>query len=109
MFPEPTNIIEQLSQEWGLTVQPRMGEDELVAILGDRVNQLIKNDFSLLITLLYRIDVDEKKIREMLRSHPEADSGRIIAHLVIERQKQKLRFREMFKPRADDIDENERW
>jgi len=32
-----------------------------------------------------------------------------IAHLIIERQKQKLKTRELFRSRDNDIDENERW
>ncbi len=109
MFPDHPNIINQLNQEWGLTIQYKITEDDLVAILGTRINELIKNDMSHLIAVLYRIDVDEKKIREMLSSHPGTDAGLIIAHLVIERQKQKIKTRDLFQPRVDDLDEEERW
>ena len=109
MFPDHQNIIGQLSQEWGLTIQPKITEDDLVALLGTRINELIRNDLSHLITILYRIDVDEKKIRGMLASHPGSDAGLIIAHLVVERQKQRVRTRALFKQQENDINEEERW
>jgi hypothetical protein len=109
MFPDHPNIISQLNQEWGLAIQSKITEDDLAALLGTRINELIRKDLSHLIAILYRIDVDEKKIREMLVSHPGTDAGLIIAHLVIERQKQKIKTRELFKPRVDDVDEEEKW
>jgi len=45
----------------------------------------------------------------MLASHPGSDAGLIIAHLVVERQKQKVRTRALFKQQENDINEEERW
>ncbi len=109
MFPDHPNIISQLNQEWGLAVLPKVTEEDLLVVLAARINILIRSDLSHLIALLYRIDVDEKKIREMLMAQKGVDAGYIIAHLVLERQKQKIKTRELFKPRVDDIEEEERW
>ena len=84
-----------------------MSEDELVRILGVRINELITKDMALLISILYRIDVDENKLREMLRQHRDSDGAMVIAHLVVERQKQKQRSREMYK--KDQTGEEELW
>ena len=109
MFSENPNIIADINNDWGLTVLPTITENELAALLSGRINDLIRNDMNYLITALYRIDVDERKIREMLTKNKGTDAALIIAHLVIERQKQKIKTRSMFTPRVDDINEEDKW
>ncbi|HSF45736.1 MAG TPA: hypothetical protein VLA58_06975, partial [Chitinophagaceae bacterium] len=109
MFSENPNIISNISNDWGLTVLPNVTENELAVVLAGRINDLIKSDMNYLITALYRIDVDERKIREMLTKNKGTDAALIIAHLVIERQKQKIKTRSMFTPRVDDINEEDKW
>jgi hypothetical protein len=109
MFSENANIITDINSEWGLTVTQGVTEKDLAAVLAQRINELIKNDMGRLISVLYRIDVDEKKVREMLRENKETDAGLIIAYLVIDRQKQKINTRNMFNTRVDDIDDAEKW
>lgn len=107
MIPESPLDHEQLARDWQLTVPPRISEDELVRILGVRINELITQDMPKLISILYRIDVDENKLRQMLRQHKDSDGAMVIAHMVVERQKQKQRSREMFK--RDQTGEEELW
>jgi hypothetical protein len=109
MFSENPNIIASINNDWGLAVLPTITENELATLLAERINELIKNDMNFLITALYRIDVDERKIREMLTKNKGTDAALIIAHLVIERQKQKIKTRSMFTPRVDDINEDDKW
>lgn len=109
MFSENPNIIDNINNDWGLTVLPTITENELSSLLAERINELIRNDMNYLITALYRIDVDERKIREMLTKNKGTDAALIIAHLVIERQKQKIKTRSMFTPRVDDINEDDKW
>ncbi len=72
------------------------------------INELVINDFDYLLSLLYRIDVDEKKIRALLATQKDANAGVLIAHLIVERQEQKIRSREQFKPPTN-IPEEEKW
>lgn len=72
------------------------------------INDLVLNDFDYLVTLLYRIDVDEKKVRVLLANDTTAVAGEIIAHLIIERQEQKIRSKEQFKPQTN-IPDEEKW
>ena len=60
------------------------------------INELIKNDFASLIQLLYRIDINEKKLKQLLKEHPEADSASIITDLIIARQIQKAATKKQF-------------
>lgn len=63
-------------------------KDELIKL----VNSLINNDFNSLVQLLYRIDVDENKLKQNLRKNEGADSASLIADMIIKRQLQKIKF-----------------
>jgi hypothetical protein len=78
--------------------------EQLVAL----INELINKDFHTLIQLLYRIDVDEKKIRHYLDENTNADSATILAGLVIERQLQKIKSRKLFSGENNESNE-EKW
>jgi hypothetical protein len=73
------------------------------------VNELINENFSTLLQLLYSIDVNEKKIRLLLEKNPTEDSASIIADLIIERQLQKIASRKLFKENQDPDCGEERW
>lgn len=78
--------------------------------LANAINELIKNDFSKLVQLLYRIDVSEAKLKYILQAHPNEDAGKLIAAVVIERLAATKKAREMFSnPKGDDsIDDEEK-
>ncbi|MBM3442237.1 MAG: hypothetical protein FJX89_05980 [Bacteroidetes bacterium] len=89
--------------------QPRASEEELLEALAREVDRLIVEDFQRLIAMLYRLDIPEQRLKEMLRKHRQAEAGRIIAHLILERQKEKQRSREATRTQRTDIPEEERW
>lgn len=72
------------------------------------INELIQHDFPRLVELLYRVDVNEKKLKEILATHPNANSATLITDLLIERQLQKRAWRQAHKPDTD-ISDEERW
>ncbi|MEP6948955.1 MAG: hypothetical protein ABI863_06765 [Ginsengibacter sp.] len=82
--------------------QPGEIREQLISL----INELINNDFDALVQLLYRIDVDEKKLKQLLRSRADVDSASIIADLIISRQLQKSAMKKQFsdgdKPGPDD-------
>lgn len=97
-----------VSRELGITV---VGKDEVEQkqILADRINDLLLHDFEKLVSILYRIDVSESKLKSLLKQYPGTDAGIIIASLMIERQEQKQVSRRQFKTKNDNIDEDEKW
>ena len=109
MSSASSDIITSINKDWALQLNANMTEDELIEAFAVHLNDMIVHDFAQLVTALYRIDVSEQKIRQTLKDNPKADAGRIIAHLIVERQKQKIKTRELFRSRENDIDENERW
>lgn len=82
--------------------------EELRKKLSAYINQLINTDFEKLISLLYRIDVNETKLRNLLAASAGREAAQLITDLIIERQLQKIESRKNSKPQ-DDIPEDEKW
>jgi hypothetical protein len=79
-------------------------KEELVS----RVNYFLLHDFNRVIQVLYRVDVNEAKLKNMLRENPDKDAAAIIADLLIRRQEEKIRTRGSFGP-GTDATEEEKW
>lgn len=66
--------------------------------LAEHIDYLIRHDFNKLMSVLYRVDVYEHKLKKALADNPENQlSGRIIARLLVEREAEKAKYREMYK------------
>lgn len=85
------------------------GTAELIEAIAERINYLITHDFSLLVSILYRLDISEKKLKQLLQHNSSSTAGDIIAALIIERQLEKINSRKAFKNNAQDIPDAERW
>ncbi len=79
------------------------------AALVQIINDWIINDFDQLLQWLYRIDISENKIRNLLKAQPGTDAAEMIADLIIERQLQKIKSREQYSRRDPDISEEDKW
>lgn len=77
--------------------------------LAQYINGLITNDFSKLIYLLYRLDISEQKLKQLLAGQPQTDAGLLIADMMITRQLEKIALRKQFKQDAGSIAEEDRW
>jgi hypothetical protein len=76
--------------------------------LAAKINEMILTDFPGLVRLLYRIDISEKKLKELTLGRPQEETAKAIASLIIERQLEKAMLRKQY--RADnDITEDEKW
>lgn len=104
----PANTIEFLSKELGISVSG-MSQSDQRKLLAEKVNDLLLQDFEKLVSLLYRMDISEPKLRSFLQQNPGTDAGLIIADLMIEREEQKIISRQQFKSKSDNIDEDEKW
>lgn len=102
-------LVQQVNKELALTLPEKISYEELHRKLSDYLNELIKTDFEKLVSLLYRIDISEAKIKLLLKDQQQSNAGDIIAGLIIERQQQKIKSRELFSKRDDDFNEEERW
>ena len=66
-------------------------------MLSEYINHLIDQDFGKLLTILYRIDVNETKLRHVLEENAGEHASDLIAKLIMERQMEKIKTREKFK------------
>ncbi|MFL9482097.1 hypothetical protein ACI6Q2_04915 [Chitinophagaceae bacterium LWZ2-11] len=87
---------------------PLLNSEGVFQKLADAVNDMILHDFPGLIQLLYRVDVNEKKLKQALANNSNENAGKIIAQLLIQRQLQKEAIKQKFK-QEQDIDEDEKW
>ena len=102
-------LIKEINTSMSMALQDGISGDELEHQLESYINQLILTDFQKLIMLLYRIDVSEQKLKQLLQQYPEKDAGKMIAGLIIERQLQKIKNRGQPGPMDDGITDEERW
>ena len=73
------------------------------------IHELINSDFEKLISILYRLDVNEKKLKTLLAEKAATDAGILIADAIIERQVQKINSRKKYSGPGKDIPEEEKW
>jgi hypothetical protein len=76
--------------------------------LADWINELILNDFQRLAQILYSVDVEESKLKQLLKEEKDKDASKIIASLIIERQLEKLKSRKLYRP-FDNMNDEEKW
>lgn len=103
------DLINVINHYFNLQLQELVSSDELFRLLTERINYLIINDFNELVRLLYRLDISEPKLKQLLKDHPDADAGKLIAQLIIERQAEKQKSRQQFRQRDEDIPDDEKW
>jgi len=67
-----------------------LAEEKLRAAMVHAFGWLLDNDIAKMMNILYRADVDEEKLKELLISKAELPSAEVIADAYLSRQKQKL-------------------
>ena len=102
-------IIEGINKDLAISLPEQTSFEELQRMLAAHINHLIKTNFEKLVSILYRIDVSEQKLKHMLLEGGNNDAGKIIADAIIERQLQKIKSRQQYSKRDNNIDEDEKW
>ncbi|MEP6844932.1 MAG: hypothetical protein ABI861_02985, partial [Panacibacter sp.] len=73
------------------------------------IHELIREDFEKLVSILYRLDVNENKLKTLLEEKADDDAGMLIADAIIERQAEKITSRKKYSSINKDIPEDEKW
>ena len=104
-------LIKIINEEMDLSLPGHTSFEEVRQQLQDAVSRLIETDFRKLALVLYRIDVNERKLKYLLQENVGTDAAGIIADLIIERQLQKIETRKQFGQHNgnDDISDEDRW
>ena len=72
------------------------------------VEQLLQKNFPRLIHILYRLDVNEAKLKAELKGNQSNRTAELIADMIIERQMQKQEMRQRFGGN-EHISDDEKW
>ena len=106
---ENTELLKDyLQKELSIELAGKMSLEQLKEQLSQHISYLINHNFRNLVNLLYRIDVNEARLRLLLNENTAKDAARIISGLIIERQLQKIKTRNYFKANDAESDE-EKW
>lgn len=103
-----TDLVTHINQSLEIELTPAASMEELRLKLSAYINDLINHDFEKLIYYLYRIDVDENKMRSLLTAREGENAAGLIADLIIERQLQKIESRKENTP-SENIPDEEKW
>ena len=94
----PKSLVDSFEIDETLLPDTTNNEEKFRAVrilLIRRIEELLRHDIEKLKWILYRIDVNEKKLYETLQNS-EADAATIMADLIIERQIEKAESRKKF-------------
>ena len=102
-------LITLLQKELLTDLHNPLSEKELRLLIQERVNELIEHDFGKLLSILYRIDVSEQKLKQLLRSNSDKDAAATITGLIIERQMEKIKSRRDARQYDNPNDTEDKW
>lgn len=77
-------------------------EEEIEALLADQVAWMLEYRLEFLLSLMYRLDIDEKKIAEVLMPGAPVPAHHGLARLIIERQKQRMETKAAYREQNPD-------
>ena len=103
----PEQLMNKLMSHDFPEVLEKYSAEDLENNLAVYINELILHDFNKLVSLLYRIDINESKLKNLLQTNPDTDAGIMIAKMIIDRQLQKIELRKSFKSERES--DEERW
>lgn len=101
-------LIKGINESLEINLPDAVSMDILKEKLTTHINHLINTDFEKLVYYLYRIDVDENKMRDLLSKTAGENAAAMIATLIIERQLQKMQHRKNTSP-GNNIADEEKW
>lgn len=89
-----------IQQDFELVVddQEQITEEQLLMALHQQVAYMLENRAEFLFSLLYRLDVSERKVDAALAPNGSEDPALVIAQLILDRQKQRIYTKNTYKP-----------
>lgn len=87
-----------IAQDFELqTTEETLTEEDLLRLLAEQVAYMIDYQLEVLLSLMYRLDVDERKVSAALSPVAPEAPAIAIARLVLERQKQRIFTKQQYK------------
>lgn len=101
-----SETVHALNQNLGLQLPDTVSEQEIIALLADRIVAYLDKGAEAFFQLMYRLDIPERKMQEAL---DKEDTPVRLATLIYERQLQKMQSRSLYKKDNTDIDPELSW
>ena len=101
-------VLQEVSKELGIILKEKDHSFDK-QMLAEKIDQLINTDFQKLVSILYRMDVSETKLKQLLNENAGTNAALIITDLMIERQEQKMISRQQFRKKDENISDDEKW
>src|SRR5690349_25081726 len=86
-------LIEQVAREIEIKTEVNTLEQFRIQLV-NAIEMLLQKDFPRLIQILYRLDVDEEKLKTQLKNNSGSDTAEVISDMIMTRQLQKLEMRD---------------
>jgi hypothetical protein len=99
-------VLQMLQSDWDLHIAGTISEEEILLQLEKRILHIADKNPEVFFQLMYRLDVPEEKVRNVLF---ETDAAMQIAKMVYKRQLQKIEARKWFKNDEREVDNDLKW
>jgi len=97
-------VITLLDKRWDFNIEHSTIDSEgvLHKVIAAKIDEMIQRDYDRLLSMLYRLDIDEEKLASALKLKPQSKSNERIAELIIQREKQRAHSWHMYERRRQD-------
>lgn len=100
------NTTELIARDFEIEGNPEgITEEQLFEILSEQIAYLIEHRLEFLLSLMYRLDIDERKVEAALSPRAPEMAHKGLARLVLDRQKQRVFTKRAYKPPKLEDDE----
>lgn len=90
------DLQKRIATDLGFEIGEELTEEKMIDLIAFRVGQLLKGDIDLMMSYLYRLDVEEVKINAALDLSPEP-ANYTFARLIWARQKERIVTKNKYK------------
>lgn len=97
---ENKELNEAISSRFELIKADNLNIDDLRRVLTDRILDLLERNVERLLSILYRVDLNQKRLDEIFMNGTKEEIAEKIAEAVIERQIQKIETRKLYKNKS---------
>jgi hypothetical protein len=94
-------------RSFDLAIGEDASEEDLLKMLTLRVTEMMEGDVDLLMSYLYRLDIDAEKINAVLSLESVLPPSEGLARLILERQKQRIATKKQIS--VDPIEDGWEW
>jgi len=92
-----SNKISILDQTLNIHFDDQKSDEAMLLLIEQRVTQMLSENPDLLFSYLYRLDIEEVKIKEALNNSQGVSPNLAVAELILNRQKERIASKKKYK------------